>query len=177
MTLRRIAMRPVATLLLTAACLLPQAATAALTFCTTDCLNKVNACKATCTNSTCRNTCNDVCGFDECSDPSLGLRGIAPNVTRRNAHLPVVTGHVQCPAGNGFDVQVTLSQPFGAAAFGSTQGACTGGEAPFTIQVHTQFGTTLIDAPVEVCALAILVGNGGILDTRQWCQDGALLIQ
>ena len=176
MTYVRITMRVVAALVLTAVCLAPRAATAVLTKCASDCLSRINRCRALCTSDACRTNCGALCdAFLDCSDPSLGPTGITPNVTRRNDHLAVVTGHVECPAGDAFDVQVTLSQRYGAVAVGSTHGACTGDQAPFTIQVHTQFGTALIDAPVEVCALGILVGDGGIVDTKQWCQDGALV--
>ena len=171
----RIPMRLVAALLVAWACLAPRAATAALTLCTSDCLSRVNRCKATCTSAACRTNCDNLCGFSDCADTNLNFTGITPIVTRRDAHHAVVTGHVQCPVGGAFGVRVTLSQRFGAVAFGSTRGACTGDQAPFAIKVHTQLGTALIDAPVDVCALGVLVGKHGILDTKQWCQDGALV--
>jgi hypothetical protein len=79
-------------------------------------------------DNACRANCDQLCTFADCADPTLEA-GLTPNVMRRNSHLGVVTGHVQCQAGLGFDVHVTLTQRFGAVAFGSTHGDCAGDEA------------------------------------------------
>ena len=101
----RIPMRLVAALLVAWACLAPRVATAALTLCTSDCLIRVNRCKATCTSAACRTNCDNLCGFSDCADTNLNFTGITPIVTRRDAHHAVVTGHVQCPVGEAFGVR------------------------------------------------------------------------
>ena len=89
-------------------------------------------------------------------------------ITRNDRHI-VVTGPVQCTAGETFDVRATLTQrTTGAMAEGAVRFTCTGNLQHWLVEANTRGKESFQAGLATAVAIGATTDRGRVTDMHQW---------